>query len=135
MDRVARGIAGPEEHEGSRPPLEQEREVLGRHRRRPVGDTLRTEHRFGRRADHRRHGGRVDGRGIAAAELDLRPITKFEKPSISNDMLWPLLLNIFGFAFFFGSLTMIRLRNEIINKESHRPWVVKLAADKSQRGS
>jgi heme exporter protein C len=62
-------------------------------------------------------------------------ITKFEKPSISNDMLWPLLLNIFGFAFFFGSLTMIRLRNEIINKESHRPWVVKLAADKSQRGS
>ena len=33
-------------------------------------------------------------------------ITKFAKPSISNDMLWPLLLNIFGFAFFFGVVTM-----------------------------
>ncbi len=62
-------------------------------------------------------------------------ITKFEKPSISSDMLWPLLLNIFGFAFFFGSVTMIRLRNEILNKESHRPWVIKLAEAKSQRGN
>jgi heme exporter protein C len=62
-------------------------------------------------------------------------ITKFEKPSISSNMLWPLLLNIFGFAFFFASVTMIRFRNEIISKESHRPWVIKLAADKSQRGS
>ncbi|KGY12918.1 heme ABC transporter permease [Vibrio tubiashii] len=62
-------------------------------------------------------------------------ITKFEKPSISSDMLWPLLLNIFGFAFFFGSLTMIRFRNEIISKEGHRPWVIQLATSKSQRGS
>jgi heme exporter protein C len=61
-------------------------------------------------------------------------ITKFDKPSISSDMLWPLLLNIFGFAFFFGALTMIRLRNEIISKESHRPWVIQLAATQSQRG-
>jgi heme exporter protein C len=62
-------------------------------------------------------------------------ITKFEKPSISSDMLWPLLLNIFGFAFFFGAVTMVRFRNEIINNESHRPWVMKLAAAKSQRGN
>ncbi|GAL33223.1 cytochrome c-type biogenesis protein CcmC [Vibrio maritimus] len=61
-------------------------------------------------------------------------ITKFAKPSISNDMLWPLLLNIFGFAFFFGALTMIRLRNEIISKEGHRPWVVALAAQSNQKG-
>ena len=58
-------------------------------------------------------------------------ITKFDQPSISNDMLWPLLLNIFGFAFFFGAVTMVRFRNEIISKESHRPWVRKLAADKA----
>jgi heme exporter protein C len=61
-------------------------------------------------------------------------ITKFAKPSISSDMLWPLLLNIFGFAFFFGAVTMIRLRNEIINKEGHRPWVIKLAEQAKQRG-
>ncbi len=54
-------------------------------------------------------------------------ITKFEKPSISANMLWPLLLNISGFAFFFAALTMTRLRNEIISKESHRPWVIELA--------
>ncbi|MFB9134834.1 heme ABC transporter permease [Vibrio olivae] len=54
-------------------------------------------------------------------------ITKFEKPSISGDMLWPLLIEILGFAFFFAALTMIRLRNEIVRKESHRPWVLALA--------
>ncbi|GAD78901.1 heme ABC transporter permease [Vibrio ezurae] len=54
-------------------------------------------------------------------------ITKFAKPSISNDMLWPLLLNIFGFAFFLGSVTMIRFRTAILQKEGHRPWVQELA--------
>lgn len=62
-------------------------------------------------------------------------ITKFEKPSISSDMLWPLLLNIFGFAFFFAAVTMIRLRNEIISKESHRPWVIELATLQTQKGN
>ncbi|MEZ9230809.1 heme ABC transporter permease [Vibrio amylolyticus] len=62
-------------------------------------------------------------------------ITKFDQPSISNEMLWPLLMNIFGFAFFFGWVTMIRFRNEIISKESHRPWVITLATKKSQGGA
>ncbi|NOH84915.1 heme ABC transporter permease [Vibrio sp. 03-59-1] len=62
-------------------------------------------------------------------------ITKFDKPSISSDMLWPLLLNIFGFAFFFGAVTMLRFRNEIISKESHRPWVQQLALDNAKRGN
>lgn len=61
-------------------------------------------------------------------------ITKFAKPSISNDMLWPLLLNIFGFAFLFAALAMIRTRNEIISKESHRPWVIQLATSKMHGG-
>ncbi|EPE37696.1 heme exporter protein C [Candidatus Photodesmus katoptron] len=51
-------------------------------------------------------------------------LTKFEKPSISNDMLWPLILNIFGFAFFYGLLTMIRMRNEILRKALHRLWIM-----------
>ncbi|HIF9539863.1 TPA: heme ABC transporter permease [Photobacterium damselae] len=53
-------------------------------------------------------------------------ITKFAKPSMNTDMLWPLLLNIFGYAFFFGVVTMISLRNEILLRESHRPWVREL---------
>ncbi|EEZ41544.1 heme ABC transporter permease [Photobacterium damselae] len=53
-------------------------------------------------------------------------ITKFAKPSMSTDMLWPLLLNIFGYAFFFCVVTMISLRNEILLRESHRPWVREL---------
>lgn len=55
-------------------------------------------------------------------------ITKFAKPSISGDMLWALLLNIFGFLFFFVSLTLVRFKNEILSKESHRPWVQELIA-------
>ncbi|NAW68738.1 heme ABC transporter permease [Vibrio sp. V27_P1S3P104] len=54
-------------------------------------------------------------------------ITKFAKPSISSDMLWPLLICIVGFAFFFVAVTLIRLRNEIIQRESQRPWVIELA--------
>ncbi|MBU2896456.1 heme ABC transporter permease [Vibrio hepatarius] len=61
-------------------------------------------------------------------------ITKFAKPSIASEMFWPLLINIFGFTFFFGTLTVVRLRNEIISKESHRTWVIALAQAKFQRG-
>lgn len=58
-------------------------------------------------------------------------ITKFAKPSISNDMLWPLLLNIFGFAFFLVTVTLLRFRCEILAKEAHRPWVQLLASKES----
>ena len=54
-------------------------------------------------------------------------ITKFAKPSIAPEMLWPLLINILGFALFLGALTLIRLRNEILSRESRRPWVIELA--------
>lgn len=53
-------------------------------------------------------------------------ITKIGKPTIAPEMLWPLLLNIFGFAFFFAAVAMIRLRTEILSRESHRPWVIEL---------
>ncbi|WP_158161655.1 heme ABC transporter permease [Grimontia hollisae] len=53
-------------------------------------------------------------------------ITKFAKPSIATDMLWPLLLNIFGFAFFFGAVTLMALKNNILQREAHRPWVREL---------
>jgi heme exporter protein C len=42
-------------------------------------------------------------------------------------MLWPLLINLLGFAFFIGAVTTVRLRNEIVLREMHRPWVQALA--------
>ncbi|HIP75694.1 MAG TPA: heme ABC transporter permease [Psychromonas hadalis] len=50
-------------------------------------------------------------------------ISKFEKPSMAPEMLWPLLIMIFAFAVFLGTLTLMRFRNEILARESHRPWV------------
>lgn len=50
-------------------------------------------------------------------------ISKFEKPSIADDMLWPLLLNLFGMAMFIGAVTLKRLQNVILLREIHRPWV------------
>lgn len=57
-------------------------------------------------------------------------ISKFAKPSIASDMLWPLLINLAGFAFFFAAVTLIRLRSEIIISEGHRPWVIELVTNK-----
>lgn len=54
-------------------------------------------------------------------------ITKFDRPSIASDMLWPLLLMIVAFSAFLGAVTLMRLRNELIRRESHRPWVLQLA--------
>ena len=61
-------------------------------------------------------------------------ITKIGKPSIAPEMLWPLLCNIFGFAFFFGAVAMVRFRTEIIRRESHRPWVLQLVKQNATKG-
>ncbi|WP_372881304.1 heme ABC transporter permease [Psychromonas sp.] len=50
-------------------------------------------------------------------------ISKFDKPSMAAEMLWPLLLMILAFAALLGALTLMRFRNEILTRESHRPWV------------
>ena len=54
-------------------------------------------------------------------------ITKFDKPSISPEMLWPLLIMILAFAAFLGALTLMRFRNELLMREWHRPWVKEIA--------
>lgn len=53
-------------------------------------------------------------------------ITKFDKPSISSDMLWPLLLTLASFFFIFAALTCLRLANQIILNDARRPWVKQL---------
>ena len=50
-------------------------------------------------------------------------ITKFDKPSIDPSMLWPLLINLLGFGFLLGYLGCVRMKNEILQREKHRPWV------------
>ena len=61
-------------------------------------------------------------------------ISKFDRPSIANEMLWPLLLNLLGFALLIGSLVLLRLQNEIIRREMHRPWVIKMLGKAEESG-
>ncbi|MBC3764969.1 heme ABC transporter permease [Neptunicella marina] len=56
-------------------------------------------------------------------------ITKLSKPSIDPAMLWPLLINLLGFACLIASLSLAALKNEIIRREKHRPWVQQLVSD------
>lgn len=56
-------------------------------------------------------------------------ISKFAKPAMDTEMLWPLLVMIFAFAALLGGLTLMSFRNEILARESHRPWVALLIAN------
>ncbi|MCC2606173.1 heme ABC transporter permease [Planctobacterium marinum] len=53
-------------------------------------------------------------------------ITKFAKPSMAPEMLWPLLLNIVALAILCAGLVCRRLQNEIFLREIRRPWVIKM---------
>ena len=50
-------------------------------------------------------------------------ISKFDKPSMPPEMLIPLLVAMAGMAGYIGTVTLIRLKNELIKRDSHRPWV------------
>jgi heme exporter protein C len=60
-------------------------------------------------------------------------ITKFDKPSIAPEMLWPLLISILGMAALCGYVVLRRLQNEILRREFKRSWVVNLAKDLVER--
>lgn len=59
-------------------------------------------------------------------------ITKFGKPSIAPEMLWPLLINLLGFAAFVGAVSLIRMKNELLKREFNRPWAVEKAQQLTQ---
>ena len=44
-------------------------------------------------------------------------------PGMDNDMLYPLLANIFGFTLLFGSLLLRRIRTEVLYRERRTRWV------------
>lgn len=50
-----------------------------------------------------------------------------EKSTMSTDMLYPLLINIFGFGMMIGAITLVRYRAEILARNGMRPWVRELA--------
>ncbi len=50
-------------------------------------------------------------------------LAKFDQPSITGDMLTPLLINIIGFTLFFGAVLLIRARAEVLERERHSRWV------------
>ncbi len=50
-------------------------------------------------------------------------ITKLGKPSITGDMLWPLLVMLVGFTLYYGAVLMTRLRAEILQRERDASWL------------
>ena len=56
-------------------------------------------------------------------------ITKIGKSSIDSSMKWPLYMNLLGFMCLLGWLGCVRMANEILDSEKHRPWVKKLVTE------
>ncbi|QSX30307.1 heme ABC transporter permease [Shewanella cyperi] len=53
-----------------------------------------------------------------------------EKSTMSMDMLYPLLINIFGFGMMVGAITILRFKAEILARNAMRPWVREMAIAK-----
>jgi heme exporter protein C len=50
-------------------------------------------------------------------------ITKLGKPSITGDMLWPLLVMLAGFTLYYLAVLTTRLRAEILRRERDASWL------------
>ena len=50
-------------------------------------------------------------------------LTKLGKPSMSGDMLWPLLTMLLAFTLYFGAILLLRLRAEILLRERDASWL------------
>jgi len=50
-------------------------------------------------------------------------LTKLGKPSMTGDMLWPLLAMLLGFSLYFGTILLLRLRGEILLRERDASWL------------
>jgi heme exporter protein C len=54
-------------------------------------------------------------------------VSKLDKPSMAIEMLWPFIFCFIGFSLLVSVIVCLRLRNEILLRNSLRPWVRKLA--------
>jgi heme exporter protein C len=50
-------------------------------------------------------------------------LTKLGKPSMTGDMLWPLLTMLLAFTLYFGAILLLRLRGEILLRERDASWL------------
>ena len=50
-------------------------------------------------------------------------LTRFGKPSMAGEMLWPLLTMLFAFTLYFAAVLMVRLRAEILRRERNAAWL------------
>ena len=50
-------------------------------------------------------------------------ITKIGKPSITGDMLWPLLTMLLAFTLYYVAVVLVRLRAEILRRERDATWL------------
>jgi heme exporter protein C len=50
-------------------------------------------------------------------------LTKLGKPSMTGDMLWPLLTMLLAFTLYFGAILLLRLRAEILLRERDASWL------------
>ena len=55
-------------------------------------------------------------------------VTKFDKPSIHPSMLWPLLLMAGAFQFYYFTVSLVRARAEVLERERRSEWVRELLA-------
>ena len=53
-------------------------------------------------------------------------VTKFDKPSIHIDMLWPLLVMAVAFKLYYVIVLLLRTRCELLIRESNSKWVKEL---------
>jgi heme exporter protein C len=61
-------------------------------------------------------------------------IKKLDAPSISGDMLWPLLLLIAASTLFFGAVLLYRVRAEVLDREHNSRWVEDLLGEMPEAG-
>lgn len=59
-------------------------------------------------------------------------VSQMGKPSITPEMYWPFILCFFGFTFLTAAITCMRFQNEVIQRNSMRPWVVKLITEEKK---
>jgi heme exporter protein C len=57
-------------------------------------------------------------------------VSKIGTPSIHPSMIAPLLLMAFAFTFYFFAVALLRMRNEILERERHTTWVTDMLGSK-----
>lgn len=55
-------------------------------------------------------------------------VMQMGKPKMDGDMLWPLLLMFVGFALYFVTVLLIRLRAELLRRERNASWIREVVA-------